>query len=374
LLSQTLFIPNDPITMQQWALETIQAFEAWDTTTGDGIIIAVVDTGVLPSHADLEGKILPGYNAILDNDRCDDDNGHGTAIAGLIAANANNATGIAGICWGCSILPVKALDGYGLGSDAYLARGIRWATDHGADIINLSMGGADNSPILREAIDYAVSRNVLVIAAAGNNHMAGNRQNYPAAFPNVLAVGATDQSDTITGFSTTGEYIDLVAPGVELWTTLLSEDYGKPDGTSFSSPFVAGVAGLVWTLRGDLDSSDVACILKASADDKGVPGKDSEYGWGRLNALRAVELAKTYTICPLDHSSPVPPPTAPTSAPRAETPADMPPQVPAEVPAEHPTLPGTPEQPDGKTPVPERWNRSQPHLAPPVIVKEGDHN
>lgn len=299
-----LRVPDDSNLSQQWALENIHAFEAWDITTGGNIVIAVVDTGVKSSHPDLEGKILPGYNALLNNDQSDDDHGHGTAIAGLIAAKTDNGQGIAGICWGCSILPVKVLNSRGTGNDADLARGIRWATDHGAHIINLSLGGAENSQALRDAIDYAFQRGVLLIAASGNDHQLGNFTNYPAAYPQVVAVGATTNSDKIAGFSNTGEHIDLAAPGVALWTTTIDDDYGPPNGTSFSSPFVAGVAGLVLTLRGDLPNTDVACIIKASADDQGLPGKDAEYGWGRLNAVRALQLAQSYTTCPLQQFEP----------------------------------------------------------------------
>lgn len=303
-----LRMPDDPNLSQQWALENIHAFEAWDITTGKDIVIAVVDTGVWSSHPDLQGNVLPGYNALLNNDQSDDDHGHGTAIAGLIAARTDNDKGIAGICWDCSILPVKVLNARGTGNDADLARGIRWATDHGAHIINLSLGGAENSQALRDAVDYAFQRGVLLIASSGNDHQLGNFTNYPAAYPQVIAVGATTNSDKVAGFSNTGEHIDLVAPGVALWTTMLDGDYGPPNGTSFSSPFVSGVAGLVLTVRGDLPHTDVACILQASADDHGSPGKDMEYGWGRLNALRAVQMAQNYTGCPLNQPDPEPTP------------------------------------------------------------------
>lgn len=294
--------PDDPNLSHQWALEKIQAFDAWDITTGSNIVIAVVDTGVSSTHPDLEAKLLPGYNAMLDNSKSEDDHGHGTAIAGLIAAESDNHEGIAGVCWGCYILPVKVLDEHGAGKDSDLARGIRWATDQGANIINLSLGGAENSHALRDAIEYAFRNGVLIIASSGNDHRLGNFTNYPAAYPQVVAVGATTNSDKITGFSNTGDYIDLVAPGVGLWTTTIDGDYGPPNGTSFSSPFVAGVAGLILSLRPELGSYDVRCILSASTDDQGEPGKDPSYGWGRLNALRAVQLAQDYTSCPLDLS------------------------------------------------------------------------
>ncbi len=317
-LRQIMRTPNDPFVREQWALTNIQAFEAWDITTGAEIVVAVIDTGVSSSHPDLTGKVLPGYDAITGSDRSEDVNGHGTAVSGLIAANTNNGKGIAGLCWGCRILPIKALSSQGVGDDASIARGIRHATDAGARIINLSLGGTQDTRVLREAVEYAYDRGVLVVAASGNERQQGNAVNYPAAYPQVLAVSGTSNADTITGFSNTGSHIDIAAPSVGLWTTLVGErEYGPPNGTSFASPYVAGAAALVWTVRPDLSHVDVKCVLSASADDKGPPGWDEEYGWGRLNVFRAVQLAQTYNGCPLQEPTPIteqPPATQPPPA------------------------------------------------------------
>jgi type VII secretion-associated serine protease mycosin len=301
---QMLRTPNDPFVREQWALGNIQAYEAWDITTGDNIIVAVLDTGVDGSHPDMGDKVLPGYNAVTGTDQTNDMNGHGTAVAGLIAARTDNETGIAGMCWGCRILPVKVLNERGSGSDFVVSRGIRWATDAGARIINLSLGTTGDTYVLREAVEYAHSQGVVIVAATGNERQSGNPISYPAAYPQVLAVGGTGNTDTITGFSNTGDYVDIAAPSVGLWTTIVSDDrdYGPPNGTSFSSPYAAGVAALVFSLRPDLANVDVKCVLEASADDQGAPGKDPEYGWGRLNALRAVQLAQEYTGCPLQET------------------------------------------------------------------------
>ena len=318
-LRQMLRTPNDPAVEQQWALRNIQAYAAWDVTTGGEVTIAVVDTGVSATHPDLGGKVLPGYNAISDSGDANDDNGHGTAVSGLIAAQSDNGVGVAGMCWGCRILPVKVLNAYGSGSDDNVARGIRWAVDQGVRVINLSLGGDNDAPVLRDAVAYAVARNVLIVAASGNSQQQGNPISYPAAYPGVLGVGATDNSDAVTGFSNTGDYVDLAAPGVGLWTTIPDGQYGPPNGTSFSSPYVAGVAGLILSLRGDLGYSDIACILESSADDKGAAGKDYAYGWGRLNAFRAVQLAANYPGCQLVEPAPQPP-TSVGNAPAAFAP------------------------------------------------------
>ncbi len=313
--------PNDPIVEQQWALNNIQAYQAWDITTGGEIVIAVLDTGVDGGHPDLQGKVLPGFNAFTNDGNSNDDQGHGTAVAGLIAANTDNSTGIAGICWSCKILPVKVLSARGSGNDASVSRGIRWAADNGARVINMSLGGSEESQTLREAVYYALGRGVLVIAASGNERQEGNAINYPAGYPEVVAVGATGNTDIVTGFSNTGDHVDITAPGVGMWTLLPSGQYGVPNGTSFSSPYVAGVAGLVLSLRGDLGFADAACVLEASTDDKGAPGKDQEYGWGRLNALKAVQLAQSYTGCPLNQPAPAQPqPDTAAGIPPAFTP------------------------------------------------------
>ncbi|MFQ3664058.1 MAG: S8 family serine peptidase [Chloroflexaceae bacterium] len=306
--------PNDPAFPQQWGLRNIQAPEAWTITTGGPIVVAVLDSGVDGEHLDLAGKVLPGFNTLSGTPEARDDNGHGTAVAGLIAASTNNDTGIAGLCWDCRILPVKVVGANGVGNDASLAAGIRWAADNGARVINMSLGGEGDSRLLREAIDYATARGIVLVAASGNERQSGNPVSYPAAYPNVIAVGATGNTDVITDFSSTGDYLDLAAPGVGLWTTLPGGRYGPPNGTSFSSPYVAGAAALVLTQRPDLGWADVGCILKASADDKGPPGKDPEYGWGRLNVFRAVQLAPVYTGCPLDAPQPAPTPP-PVTAP-----------------------------------------------------------
>ncbi len=197
---------------QQWSITQIQAEQAWDVTTGaSNIVIAILDTGVASKHPDLAGKVIGGYDFVNNDSKPDDDFGHGTMTAGIAAAASNNGQGIVGVSWGAKIMPVKVLDHNGSGSDETVAQGIRWAVDHGANIINASLGGGDTSPVQDDAIKYAVDHNVLIVAAAGNT--PDGKPHYPAASPGVLAVGATGRSDTVTGFSSFGPYVGVAAPG-----------------------------------------------------------------------------------------------------------------------------------------------------------------
>lgn len=315
--------PNDPIIGQQWALRNIQAYEAWDITTGEAVVIAIADTGISSSHPDLSKKLVPGYNALTGTGDANDDEGHGTAMAGVAAAVSDNGSGIAGVCWGCKLMPIKVLNRRGASSDAIVARGVRWAVDNGARIINLSLGGPDESQVLRDMAQYAHDRGALLIASSGNGYEDGNATNYPAAYDTVLAVSATGNSDVVTGFSTTGPFVDISAPGVGIWTTSWSssqgDGYAPGNGTSPAAPHVSGTAGLIWSIRPDLSASDVRCVMEASSDDKGPAGKDNEYGWGRLNTLKALQLAQSYAGCPLNQPAP---PSDPAPQPDQPAPSD----------------------------------------------------
>lgn len=292
---RSFLAPNDEGLDHQWSLTVLQAFDAWAITTGSDIVIAVLDTGISPSHPELRGRVLPGFDFVNNDDDPRDDDGHGTFTAGVAAAEGNNGIGAAGMCWQCRILPVKVLNRRGRGNDATIAAGIRFAVDRGAQIITMSFGGPDDSRVLREAITYALERNVLLVAASGNGQAEGNAPNYPAAYPGVLAVSATGPDDAITSFSTTGDFVDLAAPGVGVWSTLwrhtTGDTYGFADGTSAACPHVAGAAALVWTVRPELSARQVAEVLMLGADDRGAPGKDPAYGYGRLNLLRALQVA-----------------------------------------------------------------------------------
>lgn len=299
-LRQGMRLPSDPMITEQWALRNIQALAAWDITTGNNMTIAVLDTGVSASHPDLAGKVLRGYNVFSGSDDAGDDEGHGTYTAGVAAANSDNSTGIAGVCWGCTILPIKVLDRHGHGNDAGIAAGIRWAVDQGVRIISMSLGGPDDTRVLRDAVAYAHDHNTLIIAASGNGQTEGNQPNYPAALPAVLAVAATNANDSVTGFSTTGEFVDIAAPGVGVWSTWWQsgegDTYGPANGTSAACPFVAGAAALILSVRPDLSADQLAEVLEIGADDQGLAGKDFEEGYGRLNILRSLQLAGDPTL------------------------------------------------------------------------------
>ena len=286
--------PSDPLFGQQWHLSNIQAPAAWERTTGTSILVAVLDTGVSPTHPDLQGRIGAGRDLFNGDGDPRDDEGHGTHVAGLIAANGNNGVGGAGVCWNCVILPVKVLGARGRGNDATIAAGIRYAVDQGARVISMSLGGPEESRTLRDAVAYAAERNVLMVAASGNDGTRGTQLNYPAAYPGVIAVSATDERDALATFSTSGDFVDIAAPGVNILSTFWSprgDTYAVASGTSEAAPLVTGAAALLFSTRPELTALQAAELLEASVDDVDVPGRDAQTGYGRLNAARAVELA-----------------------------------------------------------------------------------
>lgn len=304
-IARSCLSPNDPYFASgaEWHLPKVSAPSAWNVTTGStNVILAVVDTGVDLAHPDLAGRLLPGYNFVSNTSDPTDDNGHGTAVSGTAAATGNNGVGVAGLAWNCQILPVKVLDASGSGSYSAVAQGITYAADHGARIINLSLGGPSASSTLQSAIDYAWSKGVVVIAAAGNN---GNSQpSYPGACNHVIAVSALQSNDTLPSWSSYGSYVSLAAPGVGIWTCCTNATYVSWSGTSFSSPIVAGVATLVASVNPALSNAQITSILKSTATDLGTVGYDIYYGYGRVNANNAVLAA---------NGGPPPPDTQPPS-------------------------------------------------------------
>ncbi len=293
-------VPNDPLYADgsQPYLSTVRLPEAWDLVRdASSEVIAVVDTGVDHLHPDLAGRTVPGYNVVNPAEPPTDYpitnppsfGGHGTRVAGVAAANTNNGTGIAGAAWTGSIMPIKVFRTNGIALDSDIATGLVWAVDHGARVINLSLGGPGDSPVLHEAIRYATDNGALVVAAGGNS--ADDTPQYPAAFPEVLAVGATDSAGVLTSFSTRGDWIDIAAPGYKITSTIPSSDrrlYLSGDGTSFSAPMVSGVAALVRARFPALTPAQVHARLRETTRDAGPHGIDQFYGHGILDALHAV--------------------------------------------------------------------------------------
>jgi serine protease len=287
----TLEAAPDPGRAGQWGLDAVGAPLAWGVTRGAGVVVAVVDTGIAPAP-DLAGRLLPGWNVVTGTDDAVDDNGHGTHVSGTIAEDADNGLAEAGLAPEVSLLPVKVLDASGSGSDSDVAAGIVWATDHTARVINMSLGGATSSRVLSDAVQYATSHGVLVVAAAGNESGAVG---YPARIATVLGVGAIDSTLARASFSNTGTGLDLVAPGVDIvQQTLGSGPGGFADatlsGTSMATPFVTAAAALVLAWKPSSTPASVARTLERTAQDLGAHGRDDDTGYGLVRADRAVGL------------------------------------------------------------------------------------
>ena len=288
-------VPRDEIFDYQWNLKNARTPAAWDVTHGSSVLdIAVVDTGVDAAHPDLAGRVVAGYDFVNNDTDATDDNGHGTMVAGIAAAKTNNEIGIAGAAFNARIMPVKVLDETGSGVDGDIADGIVWAADHGAEVINLSLGGTDASDLLSDAIDYAVARGSVVVAASGNEGSA--IPSYPAALGNVIAVGATDIDGNVVWFSNRGPHLDVVAQGWDVISTDLSDapdPYAVGAGTSFAAPLVSGIAALVRAKMPSLTPAQVGVRIRGSGIDRGPTGFDDAYGFGMVDAYAAVGGRKT---------------------------------------------------------------------------------
>jgi subtilisin family serine protease len=260
-VSATDIIPNDPGFVNQYALNSIRAPQGWDYSTGsNSVTIAILDSGVDHGHVDLAGKITAGYDFVFNDAHPQDDNGHGTHVAGIAAASTNNNKGIAGVSWRARIMPLKVLNSAGNGSYENVASAIVWAVDNGAQVINLSLGGSGFSQVLENAVLYAYDNNVLIVASTGNT--GSNFVLYPARFPQVVAVGASNMSDQPASFSNYGPEVDLAAPGENIYSLWLS-GYQLRTGTSMSAPHVSGLASILF---GYIISADaVRGIMEATA-------------------------------------------------------------------------------------------------------------
>lgn len=280
-------IHSDPLVPDLWGHARLGFERRPELSSPSGILVAVLDTGVDASHPDLSGRVMRGADMVGSSGRGDrDPNGHGTHVAGIVAAVAGNGLGVAGFAHGVDILPVRVLGSDGFGDDSDLARGIVWAVDNGADIINMSVGGAEDMGLLRAAVDYANERGVLLVASAGNDALWGNAPSYPAAYPGVVAVAATSPGDMRAMFSNTGSYVELAAPGVSILSTWPGGRYIYSSGTSMSAPYVSAAAALVMSTTGARGHA-LRSSLAASAVDLGRPGRDEEFGFGLVDPFAA---------------------------------------------------------------------------------------
>jgi serine protease len=305
--------PNDACYKYQWHMRQLGMPDAWKRGNGKGIVVAVIDTGVTKVGDLAETKFVPGYNFIANNDNAADDHGHGTHVAGTIAQSTNNKLGVAGVAYGAAIMPIKVLSARGSGSVAGITQGIRWAADHGANVINMSLGGPTRMGSMASAVKYAHDKGVVIIAAAGND--GRGRVGYPAAYPGVVAVASTQFDESTTFYSNWGKEIDVAAPGGN--TRVDQNGDGKPDGvlqhtivpgntsqtdylwfmgTSMASPHAAGVAALIMGAGVKKPDAVEAILLGTARTPKGnsaTDGRvDDHYGAGIVDANAALKKAK----------------------------------------------------------------------------------
>lgn len=298
-------VPNDTYYSYQWHMQRIGMENAWNESTGAGAVVAVIDTGVKQSLEDLAGtNFTAGYDFVNSDNDPTDDEGHGSHVAGTVAQTTNNNTGVAGVAFNATIMPIKVLDSRGSGSFDDIADGIYYAVDNGADVINMSLGGGSSLSILEDAVNYAWNNGVVVVCAAGNEDTSA--PSYPAAYVNSISVSATTSIDTLASYSNYGSTIDIAAPGGDsgdnngdgyddmiLQNTFsgTSEGYYFFAGTSMASPHVAGVAALVKSANPALTNAEIRNILETTAQDLGANGWDQYFGNGLVDAYAAVLAA-----------------------------------------------------------------------------------
>ncbi len=326
--------PNDPYLNRQWSHTLMQSPAAWDITTGSSsITIAIIDSGIDMSHPDLAGKLVAGRDFVDGDTSPDDENGHGTHVAGIAAAMTNNGQGIAGVDWKARIMPVRVLDAQGSGYTSDIVNGITWAYQHGAKVLNLSLGGIYPSETMQDAVTAANSAGSLVVAAMGNcrtgcvigGNYYVNPTQYPAAHDNVMAVAAIGPTDTYASYSQYGSHCDIAAPGGEMtayydpngiystmptydvyYTTHYSyrKNYDFLNGTSQAVPHVSGLAGLVWALDPTATPDEVQTLIENTAADLGSSGWDPTYGHGRIDAwatLQAISAPLAPVLSPINN-------------------------------------------------------------------------
>ncbi|WP_405101331.1 type VII secretion-associated serine protease mycosin [Micromonospora sp. NBC_01412] len=300
----------DQVRDEQWQLDELRASIAWRTSTGRGVTVAVIDSGVDGSHPDLAGQVLPGIDLVDDGDTDDgpDPVGHGTTVAGLIAGRDDDKRGAVGLAPDAKILPVRVLDDENRYDDALIvAKGVRWAVDNGARVINLSLGGSGDSPALAAALDYAFARDVVVVACTGNLAASSDTKVwYPAREPGVIAVAGLERaSDNLWSGSITGPATILTAPATGL-VGARPGGYWRVQGTSFATPLVAATAALIRSHWPQMSAGEVVNRLISTARDIGPAGRDDRFGYGMVDPVAALTVdVPSVGRNPLDdHSSP----------------------------------------------------------------------
>lgn len=296
-------IPNDPQFSSQWALAKIAAPLSWDLAKGSpSAPVAVLDTGVELDHPDLAGQLLPGFDFVNGDTDPSDDHGHGTRMIGIVAARQNNALGVSGIAPDTEILPGKVMGANGTGLYGDVADGVTWAVDQGARVINLSLVGSAPSGVLQSAIDYATANGVITVASSGN--WGTDEPAYPAAFDDVVSVGASDQNDFRSSFSNYGSTLDIVAPGASILTTTINGGYTGSTGTSPAAAHASAAFALLLAAQPTISRADAIQRLFDGAADLGDIGWDPYHGWGRIDSYA--------TLVPGAVGSPAPDPHDPS--------------------------------------------------------------
>ena len=281
-------VSNDPYLGSAWHLGKINAASAWDVSNGQGVTIAILDTGVAPTHPDLAASLVPGWNFYDNNANTADVHGHGTAVAGAAAAVSNNGIGVAGVAGGARIMPIRIADPNAYAYWSTVAQGLTYAADRGARVANISYVGVAGSASVQSAANYMRSKGGLVVVCAGNNGIDEGL----AATSSMIPVSATDSNDLKTSWSSYGTFVAVSAPGINIWTTTANGSYGQWWGTSIASPVTAGTVAAMMAANPALPNTQIESLLYATAVDLGTTGRDSLYGYGRVNAGAAVLAAR----------------------------------------------------------------------------------
>lgn len=293
------YVPDDTHFPEQWHHEVIDSPGAWELSTGsEAVVVAVLDSGILPEHPEFAGRVIPGWDFIHDDDDPTAIHPHGVYVAGLLAANADNGFGIAGMDPACRILPVQVLDEENQGSEWHLVQGIQFAVDSGARVINLSLENYAESEALEEALRYARDSGVVLVACSGNRGDGDADRSWPGASPLCITVGSTTIDDLRGLSSGTGTALDLVAPGEAVWTVSQDPDvdgWHQFHGCSAATPLVSGIASLLLARDPSLTPEEIQSLLERGAADgvggfEDTPGWDPDYGWGRVRARETLEL------------------------------------------------------------------------------------